>query len=72
MPTTLVKRNEALINNLSTDFVKLYSSPTSWGNVVSMNLGLPYLIAYWPMNIADENDDVYDISWQGHTLTHYP
>ena len=72
MTTNTTLRNDDLIKTLSTDYVKLFAPTTSWGNIVSMNLGYPALRGYWPMNSADENDDIYDLSGQGRTLTHYP
>lgn len=68
MPTT-VKKNDKAIDAMRTQYVKLYAPTTSWGNIVSMNLGLPGLRGYWPMTSIDENEAVYDLSGQGRTLT---
>lgn len=65
-------RNDKAIDANRTEYVRLYAQSTAWGNIVSMNLGYPALRGYWPMNSADESDDVYDLSGQGRTLTHYP
>jgi hypothetical protein len=65
-------KNDRDIESKRTEYTRLYAPTTSWGNIVSMNLGYPALRGYWPMNSADENDDVYDISGQGRTLTHHP
>jgi len=71
MPT-LVLRNDKAVDAMRTEYVKLYAPTTSWGNIISMNLGYPALRAYWPMTSLDETDSVYDISGQGRTLTDYP
>lgn len=72
MPVNLTKRNSILSKTLTVDKVTLYAPTTSWGNIVSMNLGYPGLRGYWPMTSVDENDDVYDLSGQGRTLTDNP
>ncbi len=61
--------NPALLKAESSRFVKLYAPTTSWGNIISMNLGYPGLRGYWPMSSIDENEAVYDLSGQGRTLT---
>lgn len=71
MPSVAIKNDKAIDAN-RTEYVKLYAPTTSWGNIVSMNLGYPGLRGYWPMSSIDENDDVYDISGQGRTLTNNP
>ena len=38
MPT-LIKKNDKSIESMKIEFVKLYAPTTSWGNIVSMNLG---------------------------------
>jgi hypothetical protein len=71
MPALALK-NDKSIDASRSEYTKLYASVTSWGNIVALNLGLPALRGYWPMNIANENDDTIDLSNQEHTLTHYP
>lgn len=71
MPT-LVIRNDKAIDANRAEYVKLYAPTTSWGNIISMNLGYPALRGYWPMTSLDETESVYDISGQGRTLTDYP
>ena len=67
-----ILRNDKVIDTNRTEFVSLYAPTTTWGNIVDMNLGLPGLRGYWPMNNADENDDTYDLSGQGRKMVHYP
>lgn len=69
MPTNTTKRNSEVAKTLSVDYVKLYANTTSWGNIVSMNLGYPGLRAYWTMTSIDEDFRVTDISGQGRSLT---
>ncbi len=72
MPTNITKRNSELARTLSVDYVRLYAPTTSWGNIVSMNLGYPGLRGYWPMSSVDEDGLVYDLTGQGRTLTSNP
>ncbi len=65
----MAKKNDKAIDAERTEYVKLYAPTTSWGNVISMNLGYPALRGFWPMSSADENGHVYDVSGQGRTLT---
>jgi hypothetical protein len=71
MPIPSIKNDKA-INALRSEYAKLYAPTTSWGNVVGMNLGLPHLIAYWPINIANEDYLTIDLSDNEHDLTHHP
>lgn len=63
------QRNDGVIDGLRTEFVSLYAPTTTWGNIISMNLGLPALRGYWPFSSVDENNDIYDLSGQGRTMT---
>jgi hypothetical protein len=63
------RRNPQLLKSLLSDFVQLYAVTTSYGNIVSINLGLPGLRAYWTTSSIDENMYVYDISGQNRTLS---
>lgn len=63
------KKNDKAVDALRTQYVKLYAPTTSWGNIVSMNLGYPGLRGYWPMSSFDENSSAYDLSGQNRTLT---
>lgn len=65
-------KNDRDIESKRTEYVRLYAPTTSWGNIVSMNLGYPGLRAYWTMTSIDENELIYDISGQGRTLTTNP
>jgi len=65
-------KNDRDIESKRTEYVRLYAPTTSWGNIVSMNLGYPGLRGYWPMSSVDENDFVYDLSGQNRTLTPNP
>ena len=62
------RRNDRLVDNLRNEYVMLYAPTTSWGGIVSMNLGYPGLRGYWSMTSVDENGDVYDLSGQGRTV----
>lgn len=68
MPTIVIK-NDKEVDSLRTEYTRLYSPTTTWGDIVSMNLGYPGLRGYWTMSSVDENIDVYDISGQGRTLS---
>lgn len=68
MPAKVIKNDKAF-DALKIQYVKLYAPTTSWGNIVSMNLGYPGLRGYWPMSSIDENEAVYDLSGQNRTLT---
>jgi hypothetical protein len=68
MPTVVVKNDKA-VDSLRTEYTRLYSPTTTWGDIVSMNLGYPGLRGYWTMSSVDENIDVYDISGHGRTLS---
>jgi len=68
MPVIILKNDKA-IDAHRTQYVKLYADTTSWGNVISMNLGFPDLRGYWPMTSINESGNVYDVSGQGRTLT---
>jgi len=73
MPGNIIpERNDNLVKTNVTDYVLLYAPTTSWGNIISMNLGYPGLRAYWPMNSTNVDEDVFDLSGQGRTLTRYP
>jgi len=67
MPITVLK-NDKGIDAMRTEYARLYASTTSWGNIISINMGLPGLRAYWPMTSIDERGVVYDISGQGRAL----
>ena len=62
-------RNDPLIDSLRTEFVSLYAPTTVWGNIMSMNLGLPGLRGFWPFSSVDESGDIYDLSGQSRTMT---
>ena len=62
-------RNDPLIDSLRTEFVSLYAPTTTWGNIMSMNLGLPGLRGFWPFSSVDESGDIYDLSGQSRTMT---
>jgi hypothetical protein len=68
MPTIVIK-NDKEVDSLRTEYVRLYAPTTSWGNIVSMNLGYPGLRGYWTMNSIDENNNICDISGQGRILS---
>jgi len=63
------QRNDGIIDGLRVEFVSLLAPTTTWGSIISMNLGLPILRGYWPFTSVDENDDVYDLSGQGRVMT---
>jgi hypothetical protein len=65
-------KNDRDIESKRTEYTRLYAPTTSWGNIVSMNLGYPGLRGYWSMSSIDENGNVYDLSNQGRTLTWHP
>jgi hypothetical protein len=69
---TVVIKNDKEVDSLRTEYRRLYSPTTTWGNIVSMNLGYPGLRGYWTMSSFDENNNVYDKSEQGRTLTCVP
>ncbi len=71
MPT-LVKRNDKALDALKSEYVKLFAPTTSWGQIIDLFLGLPGLRAYYPMNIATEGDDVYDMAGPGSIILHSP
>jgi hypothetical protein len=71
MPVITLKNDKA-IDSMRTEYVRLYAPTTSWGNIVSMNLGYPGLRGYWPMSSVDEEDKIYDLSGQGRTLDSNP
>jgi hypothetical protein len=70
--SVIPRKNDKAIDANRAHYVKLYAPTTSWGNIVSMNLGYPGLRGYWPMTSLDENESVYDLSGQGRTLTDNP
>jgi hypothetical protein len=65
--TTL--KNDGSIEAMRTEYVRLYAPTTTWGNIVSMHICLPKLLAYWPMSSIDEDFRVTDISGQGRSLS---
>lgn len=62
-------RNDRMVDGLRNEYVTLYSPTTTWGNIISINLGLPVLRGYWSFTSIDENDDVYDLSGQGRVMS---
>lgn len=62
-------RNDKMIDGLRVEYVSLYAPTTTWGSIISMNLGLPGLRGYWPLTSVDENGDIYDLSGQGRVLS---
>lgn len=62
-------RNDNLVDTLRNEYVSLYAPTTTWGSIISMNLGLPGLRGYWPLTSVDENGDIYDLSGQGRVLS---
>jgi hypothetical protein len=69
---TIVIKNDKEIDSLRTEYIRLYSPTTMWGDIVSMNLGYPCLRGYWTMSSVDENNSVCDMSKQGRTLVCVP
>jgi len=67
MPTPI--RNDGVIDTLRVEYVSLYAPTTTWGSIISMNLGMPMLRGYWPFSSVDENNDIYDLSGQGRVMT---
>ena len=65
-------KNDKSIDASRSEYTKLYAPTTSWGNIVAMNLGLPHIRGYWPMNSQDECNNVYDMSEQDRTLNREP
>jgi hypothetical protein len=57
-----------MVDGLRTEYVSLYAPTTTWGSIISMNLGLPLLRGYWPFSSVDENGDLYDLSGQGRVM----
>jgi hypothetical protein len=65
----LSRRNDGLVSNLRSEYVNLYAPTTTLGNIVSLNLGIPLVRAYWSFTSVDESSLVYDLSGQGRTLS---
>jgi hypothetical protein len=63
------QRNDGIIDTLRTEYVSLYAPTTTWGSIISMNLGLPVLRGYWSFTSVDEGGDIYDLSEQDRVMT---
>lgn len=63
------KRNAELVDLLRADFQARAEANFAASRIISMILNGPRLRGFWPMSSVDENNDVYDLTGQGRTLT---
>jgi hypothetical protein len=70
MAARTTELSQALINALTTWFVRADRPLTAWTNAASSFASIPMLRGLWLMNSVDENSLVYDASHQGRALTY--
>lgn len=65
---TVQRRNAEMVALLSQDFRRLNNPAHAWADAISMGLGLPGLVGFWPMSLTNGSGQAVDLV-NGQVLT---